>query len=599
VSALRLSFIVIACLASVGHAKPHYPPHTDGIEPYYNVAEYQAYLDQLSPELRKTMFASKADMAWWIDARVGLFYCWGPSSMLECTLGWGRLGPRPGHSSDGHVTKGVPREIYDNQYKKLEAPNFDADELVRVVRDSGAKYLIWLTKHHDGFCVFNTQLTDYNIMNTPFGRDATKEIVDACHKYGIKVALYYSQPDWDNKIYASGDMERYCDEYLFPQIRELLTNYGRIDVMWFDGLGRHPDTWKAPELIKMVRELQPGIITNHRWGPKTWHVGDFDGPERSIGRFQTNHPWETCTVVGGGWAWVGDDPAMSLKQLITTLVSCAGGDGNLAMGAGPRGTGELVPDHKKRLLEMGDWLKQYGESIYGTRGGPYMPGIWGSSTHKGNTIYLHVLASWNGTLMLPALPAKIQSVEVLSGGTATFVQSAKSLVIKMDPAQIDPLDTLIKLTLDRPASEVALIKTLGMSLSIGATVTASSERAASKCAQNVVAADAKEFSEGIFVKSSWGPKSNDQQPWIALKLAEPQSVSQIKLKEGKFGHGSQVLEYVIEAKVSKDWKIIHTGKSIGGNCNILLKESVVSDSFRLRILKLDGQMALGCFDLYK
>jgi len=574
------------------------PAHTDGIEPYYPPKELTQWIETVPEENRPFLFASEEDMAWWNEARFGLFYCWGPSSMLKCSLGWGRMGPRPGHSTDGTVTKGIPQDIYDNQYKQLEAPNFDADELVRTVKDAGAKYLIWLTKHHDGFCVFDTKLTNYNIMNTPFGRDATQEIVDACHKYGIKVALYYSQPDWHNPIYAAGNYECYANEFLFPQIRELMTNYGKIDVMWFDGLGLSADRWNGDELVRMIRELQPGIILNHRWHHPPYHAGDFDGPERSIGRFQTNRPWETCTVIGGGWAWMGDAPAMPLPQAISLLVRCAGGGGNLALGVGPRGTGEFIPDQKKRLLEMGDWLKQYGESIYGTQGGPYIPGIWGASTYKENTVYLHVLASWNGVMELPALPAKVQTLEVLTGGTAEFVQTPKSLMIHMDTAQINPINTLIKLTLDCPASEITPIQTLANPVSIGATASASSERSPNKAAQNVVAANVTEFSEGIFVKNAWGPDSKDKQPWLELKLAEPKSVSQIKLVEGKFGSASRVQEYVIEAEVSGDWKTIHSGGTIGGDCNILLAEPIVSDAFHLHILTWDGYMDLNSFELF-
>jgi alpha-L-fucosidase len=594
----KQKFVVLASCAG-GLTAGAMPVHTDGIEPYYPPKELTQWVETVPAENRPFLFASEEDMAWWNEARFGLFYCWGPASMLECSLGWGRNGPRPGHPTDGKVTKGIPQGIYDNQYKLLEAPNFDADELVRTVKESGAKYLIWLTKHHDGFCVFDTELTDYNIMNTPFGRDATKEIVDACHKYGIKIALYYSQPDWNNPIYASADYERYAKEFLFPQIRELMTKYGKIDVMWFDGLGLSADRWNGDELVRMIRELQPGIIINHRWHHPPVHAGDFDGPERQVGRFQTNRPWETCTVIGGGWAWMGDAPAMPLKQSISLLARCAGGGGNLALGVGPRGTGEFVPDHKKRLLEMGDWMKQYGDAIYGTQGGPYIPGIWGASTHKVNTVYLHVLASWNGVLTLPALPAKVQTLDVLTGGTAEFFQTVENLTIKMDAAQTSPINTLIKLTLDGPASEISPIKTLNDPVSIGAKATASSERSPNKGAGNVVAADATEFSEGIFVKSAWGPNSKDAEPWIELKLAEPKSVSQIKLMEGKFGSGSRVQEYVIEAKVSGDWKTIHSGTTIGGDCNILLEAPLVSDTFRLHILKWDGHMDLNTFELYK
>lgn len=606
---------------SVSYGAHYHPPHTDGVETYYHPKDLERYLADLTPEEQGPLFAKEGAIDWWTDARFGIFVHWGPSSMLECSMSWGRQGPRPQHPTDGKVTKGISQDVYDNQYKKLVAADFNADEWIKLVKDSGAKYFLFTTKHHDGFSTFDTAVSDYDIMNTPFGRDITKEIVDACRKYDIKIGFYYSQPDWNHPLYVAGENEKYCEEFLFPQIRELMTNYGKIDVMWFDGLGRHPDTWDSPRLLKMIRTLQPDIITNHRFGHPPWHMGDFDGPERSIGRFQTNRPWETCTVIGGGWAWMGDAPAMPLPQAISLLVRCAGGGGNLALGVGPTGDGVFLPDHAKRLREMGDWLGHYGESIYGTQGGPYIPGIWGASTSKDNTVYLHVLASWNGVLELPSLPAKIKSLEVLTGGNAEFIQTSEKLTIKMDPANINPVNTLIKLTLDRPASEIAAIQTLNTPVSIGAEATASSERSPNKSAQNVVAADATEFSEGIFVKNTWGPASKDAQPWLQLKLTASKSVSQLKLMEGKFGSGSRVQSYEIQAKVStrdevergwraegvtavtegsgNEWKTIHAGQSIGGDCNILLAAPVTSDTFRLRILKWDGHMDLNSLELYE
>ncbi|VGO18600.1 alpha-L-fucosidase [Pontiella sulfatireligans] len=594
---VKRAFIASLFIVSAATAAHVSTPHTDGIEPYYPPDAFANYLKTVpDPDV---LFAGEGDMDWWTDARFASFICWGPSSMLECSLGWGRKGPRPGHPSDGTVTRGVPQEIYDDQYKHFAAPDFDADEWVKLVRDSGAKYLVWLTKHHDGFCMFDTKLTDYNIMNTPFGRDATKEIVDACHKYGIKVALYYSQPDWYNPIYATGDKGKYCEEYLFPQIRELLTNYGKIDVMWFDGLGLHPDTWKAPALLKMIRSLQPGIIVNHRFGPRDWHVGDFDGPERSIGRFQSNRPWETCSVIGGGWAWMGDAPAMPLPQAISLLVRCAGGDGNLALGFGPNGDGLVLPDHKKRLLEMGEWLKQYGETIYGTQGGPYMPGPWGAATCKGDTVYLHVLANWSGTLTLPSLPAKVLEANVLANGNVKVVQNRGQLRIELQPDAVSEIDTVIALKLDRPASEIAPIKTVDLPLTIGATATASSERSENHSARSFVASDLKEFSEGIMVKSAWSPARDDKAPWIQVTLAKPESVDQIQIREGKFGSPSRVEQFVIEAKVSKDWKTIHEGTSLGGDFGLVLPEPVTSDTFRIRFVRWKGAINVNSLELFK
>ena len=587
--------LILAALPAFGGYPKH---HTDGIEPYTLVPQFKEYIDKLPPETRKAVFASEKDMQWWLDAKFGVFVHWGPSSMLKCSMSWGRKGPRPRHPSDGTVTKGIPQEIYDNQYKQLAVPNFDADEWIKMVRDSGAKYFIFTAKHHDGFCNWDTKLTDYNIMHTPFGRDILKELTDACHKYGIRVAIYYSQPDWNEPLYTK-DLERYRKEFLFPQIRELMTNYGKIDVMWFDGLGMHPDTWNAPELIKMIRKLQPGIIVNHRWAWPVWHAGDFDGPERSIGRFQTNRPWETCTVIGGGWAWSGDAPAMPLPQAIRLLVRCVGNGGNLALGAGPTGAGEFLPDHKKRFLEMGRWLKKYGESIYGTRAGPYVSGPWGASTFKDNTVYLHLLADWSGKISLPALPAEIVGARLLAGGTVKAVQRDGKLRIEMDPKDIHPLDTIIALELDRPAKGIKLIQTVGTPWTIGAKAAASSERSPEKGARCVIASDLKEFSEGIFVKNAWMPDGKDKTPWIALELEKPVPVSQIQIREGRFGQTGNVQSFVIEARTGGDWKPVHSGTRIGGDFGLVLPEPVTSDAFRIRLIKWKGTPRINSFDVFR
>jgi len=594
----RVIICVLLSAAALANAAHYHPPHTDGIEPYYQQKDFVQWVETVPAELRPTLFAKEGAMDWWTDARFGIFVHWGPSSMLKCSMSWGRMGPRPQHSSDGTVTKGIPQEIYDNQYKKLVAADFNADEWIKLVKDSGAKYFLWTTKHHDGFCNFDTKVTDYNIMNTPFGRDITREIVDACHKYGIKIGFYYSQPDWHNPLYAAGKNEQYCKEFLFPQIRELMTNYGKIDIMWFDGLGRNADTWNGAELLKMIRELQPDIITNHRFHNPAYHAGDFDGPERSIGRFQTNRPWETCTVIGGGWAWMGDAPAMPLPQVISLLVRCAGGGGNLALGVGPNGDGAFLPDHKKRLLEMGDWLGQYGESIYGTHGGPYIPGPWGAATSKGDTVYLHVLANWAGKLTLPDLPAKVLNTNVLTGGTAKVVQRDGQLKVEMTPEDLSAINTVIALKLDRPVAQIAPIKTIDLPLTIGAVATASSEKSPKNVARSIVASDLKEFSEGIMVKSAWSPEPKDQAPWIQVTLANPETVNQIQVREGKFGAASRIEEFMIEAKVDGRWETIFSGTQIGGDFGLVLDEPVTSDVFRLRVNTWNGGLNINSFELF-
>lgn len=585
-------------IGSVAFAGKFAPEHTDGVEPYYRVDQYQEYLDALPAESRDLLFATEAEMAWWKEARFGFFVHWNPSSMLECSMSWGRWGARPGHSSDGKVKKGIKPEIYNNQYKEFAAPKFDADEWIKLVKESGAKYFIFTTKHHDGFCMFDTKLTDYNVMNTPLGRDVLKELTDACHKYGIKVAFYYSQPDWNNEIYATGDYARYCDEYLFPQLRELMTNYGKVDVLWFDGLGKHPDTWKAPELIKMVKELQPGIILNHRWGPKSWHVGDYDGPEQKIGRFQTNRPWETCIVIGGKWGWGGDSVPMDLRQAISLLTRCAGGNGNLALNIGPDGDGEMMPPHAQRYREIGQWLKKHGDTIYGSNGGPYMPGPWGAATYKGDTLYLHVLANWSGKFDLPALPAKVVSAESLTGGQVKVVQKKGRLKVKMS-GELDPISSVIAIKLDRPVADIKPIETVKLPLTIGATASASTEKSKKNAASAVVASDMNQFSEGIFEKRSWNPDKKDKAPWLKLDFDKAVTFDQVQLREGRFGTVSKVKAFELSAEVDGKWIPIHAGTEISGDFTLVLDQPVTATAVRLDVKERKGDFGINVFELFR
>jgi len=239
------------------------------------------------------------------------------------------------------------------------------------------KYLVFTTKHHDGFCMFDTKLTDYKITNSPFGRDVVKELADACHEANFRLGFYYSPPDWHHPDYRTANHPRYI-EYLHGQLRELCSNYGRLDILWFDGLGGKATDWDAERLFKMIRTLQPHIIINNRCGLP----GDFDTPEQRIGRFQTNRPWESCITIGRQWAWKPNDRLKSLKQCIDILVRCVGGDGNLLLNVGPMPTGEIEPRQVARLKEIGAWLARYGESIYGTRGGPFPPAAPPTRTTK-------------------------------------------------------------------------------------------------------------------------------------------------------------------------------------------------------------------------
>ena len=313
------------------------------------------------------------------------------------------------------------------------------------------------------FCLWDTKQTDYNIMNSPFHRDVVKELSAACKREGIMFGAYYSVTDWHHPLHPLGspggntkkphpDLDGYTD-YLKKQVAELIHNYGPLVVVWFD-VPQAFDTKRGKNLIDYVRSQQPDIIINDRTGSG----GDFETPEQQVGGFQMAHPWETCMTICNQWAWKPNDQMKSLSQCLQTLLACAGGDGNLLFNIGPMPTGEIEPRQVARWREIGDWLDKYGESIYGTRGGPWMPNKNIASTRKGNTVYLHVMHWPASPLTLPSLSRKIVASTLLTGGTLVLVQNQRGMEIHVPPQDRREIDTIVKLDLDGPAMDIRPIR---------------------------------------------------------------------------------------------------------------------------------------------
>jgi len=389
----------------------------------------------------------------WREMRFGMFVHWGPVSLKGTEIGWSRAGERRGHRS-GRARKGIPVEVYDNLYKQFDPVRFDADEWVRTAKDAGMKYLVFTTKHHDGFVNFDSKLTDYKITSpqSPYGKDVVKQLADACRRGGLALGFYYSPPDWHHPDYRNGQRHRKYIEYLHGQIRELCGNYGKVDILWFDGLGGKAADWDAAKLLKTIRTLQPEIVINNRCGLP----GDFSTPEQRIGGFDRRRPWETCMTICRQWAWKPNDKMKSLAQCLQTLIRVGGGDGNLLFNVGPMPDGRIEPRQAARLREMGVWLSKYGRSIYATRGGPFKPGNWGAATCKGKEIYLHVLR-WpkEGKLLLPPIGAKILTSALLTGGAAAVTQTAGGIEVAVPEKDRQEIDTIVVLALDSPAFDIA------------------------------------------------------------------------------------------------------------------------------------------------
>ncbi|MBI3922004.1 MAG: alpha-L-fucosidase [Armatimonadetes bacterium] len=529
---------------------------------------------------KETTEQRDARMKWFREAKFGVFVCWGPCSIAEGEIGWSRNGPRPGLQPD-HAEGGVPLETYDNLYKQFNPTQFKATEWAQLIKESGAKYIIFLTKHHDGFCLFDSKLTEYKVTNTPFKRDVTAELAEACRQAGLRIFWYYSPPDWHHPDYLTKDHARYI-EYLHGQIRELLTNYGKIDGLWFDGLQGNAETWDTPRMFKMIRELQPDIIINNRAGL----AEDFDTPEQTIGQFQLDRPWESCITMSTAWSWSGTSaPVQSLKECLHLLIRCAGGGGNLALDTGPMPDGRIDPRQAERYRQMGVWLKKYGESIYATTGGPYQPSRGVVSTRKGKTVYLHVLGWEEDVLKLPPLRKKIMTCTALSGGKPTFRQTDEALEIRLPAEHRDEIDTIIALKLGVPASGLKPISLVTRgSLTIGKKAAASSI-----WNEDYNASKAFDGDEG----TRWGGAPGSRSGWLEVDLGKPRTFNRILILESPW---NRVRKFQLQYLDGEVWRTFHEGTTLG---EFQLRfEPVTARSFRLNILEAVEVPTIWEVDLY-
>ena len=506
----------------------------------------------------------EARMAWWRDTKFGLFIHWGPVSLKGTEIGWSRGGERRGTGGTGEI----PLEVYDNLYKQFNPVKFNADEWVSIAKSAGMKYLVFTSKHHDGFSMFDSKLTDYKITNSPFRRDVVAELAKACHEGGLKFGFYYSPPDWHHPDYRTENHARYI-KFLHGQLRELCSNYGRVDIVWFDGLGGKAEDWDSPTLLKMIRELQPRVIINNRAGLPA----DHDTPEQEIGHFQTDRAWESCITIGTQWAWKPDDRIKSLKECIDTLVRCVGGDGNLLFNVGPMPTGEIEPRQVARLKEMGAWLKQYGESIYGTRGGPFRLGLWGASTHKGNKVYVHILTWPLEAITLPPIQKKIVASSVLTGGAVEVKQTDAGIEISVPAATRQELDTIVVLEFGAPAAELKV----GI-LPSGSVTTGKSARA-SNVYQNMKEHDAS-MAVDDDPNTRWATDQGVHSAWLEVNLGEPMTLERAFISEAY----DRVRSFELQYRDGEAWKTFARSGRIGEGLKMKF-EPVTARFVRLNILE--------------
>jgi alpha-L-fucosidase len=377
----------------------------------------------------------EAQTEWFRNARYGLFIHYGLYSLLE-------------RGEWVMNREEIPVEEYSQLTDKFTAENFDADDLLgRAKNDWGMRYAVLTTKHHEGFCLYDSSLTDFKATRSAAKRDLVAEFVEACRKHDMRIGLYHSLNDWSSNPDAVDALERPEEcyqkfiDFVHGQIRDLLKRYGKIDVMWYDGWWPFDgEGWQAEKLNAMVRELQPGILVNGRCGLP----GDFDTPEQHMK--SSKQMWEACMTLNNSWGWhSGDHNWKSPKQIAVMLRQAAAGEGNLLLNVGPMPDGAIPQPSIEILNRVGEWLKINGEAIYDTERFDVDPRIRGDAradwtnhggyTASGNRFYLHV-HNWPGkTLTLTGIECKVSSVKNLEiGEDYEFVQDGGKVVVSGLPA---------------------------------------------------------------------------------------------------------------------------------------------------------------------
>lgn len=379
---------------------------------------------------------------WFLQDRFGMFIHWGLYAI-------------PARGEWVRSYEKLTVEDYQPFFEEFNPTEYNPKEWARLAKEAGMKYAVLTAKHHDGFCLFDSQLTDYKSTNTPCGRDLVREYVEAFRAEGIKVGLYFSIIDWhhpdfphygdrnhpmrDNEAFKGKEhhFDRYL-EYMHGQVRELLTNYGKIDIMWFDFSypGMEGEKWRATDLVNMARELQPDLIIDNRLegsGSRSGtiktqnpslYAGDFACPEQMIPPTGVTDdagnsiPWEACITLNDNWGYCSSDHHYkSPKMVVRNLVECVSKNGNMILNVGPDAKGRIPEESVAILKEVGRWMKDNHESIYGCGISEFPKPEWGRYTQKGNKLYAHIYEECMGPICLSKLAGRVKSARLLKDGS--------------------------------------------------------------------------------------------------------------------------------------------------------------------------------------
>lgn len=518
-----------------------------------------------------------ARMAWFRQGKFGMFVHWGIYSI----------------PADGEWHMRSKKQTF-TEYSKFAAQfnplKFDANQWAALAHDAGMKYMVLTTKHHDGFAMFKSAASDYNVADaTPFKRDVVKELAEACPKHGIRFGTYYSfvadwghkgggsgGPHWDPAL-QGGDLHTYVHDIAIPQMKELLGNYGPLAVMWFDSDGS-TQTITPEESAEVVQALrtQPQMLVNPRLAGIN---GDYGTSEVDVPLLIQKRDWELCVPINPSWGYT-PAAAKPLKVLLPYIIDAWGKGGNVLLNVGPTSEGIIPEDSTARLREIGQWLGTYGDTIYGSTAGPFEYLPWGTATRKGDTLYLQV-CRWptDGQLKVP-LSNKVRKAILLGAGEprdlVTSHDNPNRVIVKLPAAAPDPVVNVVALTLEGEP------KTDYHSVLLNCPVKASANQAGA-----ALSVDDNE-------STAWD--SPDKTGWLEFNLPKPMTVASLRMSAAYHKIGNLAFEY----KDGDAWKPIMSGEKIGPHQYAVIKEfaPVTAQTFRVSVLESEDSVRIKHVELF-
>jgi alpha-L-fucosidase len=550
--------------------------------------------------VHETAAQKAARMKWWNDARFGMFIHWGVYSVPA--------GEWNGQTNSGFAEwfleqTHMPVSQYEKFADQFNPTNFDARAWVRAAKNAGVKYIVITAKHHDGFAMWPTKLSDWSIRRTPFKRDPLKELSEACKAEGIKFCVYYTimdwhSPDWGirrpwNDVaakYGPPNMDRF-EDYMKGQLKELITNYGPLGLIWFDGNWESPWTAKrGREIYNYVRSLQPSLIVNNRVGKpentpgggfaKTGEIGDYGTPEQTIPPtgFGPGVYWESCMTMNDHWGYNKyDQNFKSAQTLVRNLIDCASKGGNYLLNVGPTSTGIIPAPELERLKEMGEWMDVNGKAIYDTAASPFSQRLpWGRCTMRvtgdRTTLYLHVF-DWpaDGQLFVPGLKSEIGKAYLLKSNFLGWHKRLKT------ENSADGVTVSVPKTAPNTISSTVVLQIKGTP---EIEKIPEPKTTASNVYQNQTDTYGAQFAFDGENETRWATDDDTKQAWVAVDLLKPQTFGGVRISEAYAG---RVQKFEFQYRDGGDWKTIFNGTTLGANFQKDFPP-VTAQEFRLNIL---------------